>query len=66
MRLCIIENFMLPLPLKIFSKHRIMQNRSEPCIWDKYPYQSGTGRQKLVFSHIFMRYRQAGDNETEY
>ena len=23
-----------------------MQNRSEPCIWDKYPCQSGTDRQK--------------------
>jgi len=23
-----------------------MQNRSEPCIWDKYTCQSGTDRQK--------------------
>ena len=31
---------------KTFSKNRIMQNRSEPCIGDKYPCQSGTDRQK--------------------
>ena len=41
------------MPLKTFSKHRIMQNRSEPCIWDKYPCQSGTDRQKGgVFAYI--------------
>jgi len=39
---------------KIFSKNRIMQNRSEPCIWDKYPYQSGTDRQKGgVFAYVY-------------
>ena len=44
---------MLPLPQKIFSKYRIMQNRSEPCICDKYPCQSGTDRQKgEVFAYI--------------
>jgi len=30
-----------------------MQNRSEPCIWDKNPCQSGTDRQKGgVFVYI--------------
>jgi len=37
-----------------------MQNRSEPCIWNKYPCQSGTDRQKLELLHIFMRCVQVG------
>jgi len=47
-----------------------MQNRSEPCIWDKYPRQSGTDRQKGgVFAYIYALYaserQRGGQRNTE-